>query len=82
LTRAGQGAREAAKKLGFSAYGVGADMNDPMVKAMHGLIDHSATTDQRIEWIIAELRSAGRARRDSGKPEDHFDPAYLNKIVD
>ncbi|MDP2833710.1 MAG: serine O-acetyltransferase [Pseudomonadota bacterium] len=74
---------EAAKKLGFSAYAVSSDMNDPVVKAIHGLVDHSALTDQRIEWIIAELkRLGGDAEEDSGKPDDHFDPAYLNKIVD
>jgi serine O-acetyltransferase len=76
-------AREAvAEKLGFSAYGVGADMNDPMVKAVHGLIDHSVTTDQRLEWVIAELHRLGAGAEAERKPDDHFDPAYLNKIVD
>jgi serine O-acetyltransferase len=70
----------AASKLGFSAYGVGADMNDPMVKALHGLIDHSAATDQRIDWIVAELKRLGAASGDG--PKDQFDPAYLNKMVD
>jgi serine O-acetyltransferase len=74
---------QAAKKLGFSAYAVSADMNDPMVKAMHGLIDHSVATDQRIEWIIAELKRLGGGRAGEAKrPEDHFDADYLNKIVD
>jgi serine O-acetyltransferase len=75
-------AREAAaKKLGFSAYAVSSDMNDPVVKAIHGLVDHSALTDQRIEWIIAELKRLGGGA-EAGKRDDHFDPAYLNKIVD
>ncbi len=73
---------ETANKLGFSAYGVGADMNDPMVKALHGLIDHSSVTDQRIEWIIAELQRLGGAQDTGREPHDQFDPAYLNKIVD
>ena len=73
---------ETAKKLGFSAYGIGADMNDPMVKALHGLIDHSNTTDQRIEWIVAELKRLGYALEESREPQDQFDPEYLNKIVD
>ncbi|MDD5364074.1 MAG: serine O-acetyltransferase [Gallionellaceae bacterium] len=73
---------ETAKKLGFSAYGIGADMNDPMVKALHGLIDHSNTTDQRIEWIIAELKRLGYALEVNGEPQDQFDPDYLNKMVD
>ena len=72
---------EAAKKLGFSAYAVSSDMNDPVVKAIHGLVDHSALTDQRIEWIIAELKRLG-GHAEAGKSDDHFDPAYLNKIVD
>jgi serine O-acetyltransferase len=73
---------ETANKLGFSAYGIGADMNDPMVKALHGLIDHSHTTDQRIEWIVAELKRLGYALEESREPQDRFDPEYLNKIVD
>jgi len=72
---------EAAKKLGFSAYAVSSDMNDPVVKAIHGLVDHSALTDQRIEWIIAELKRLG-GDAEAGRQDDHFDPAYLNKIVD
>jgi serine O-acetyltransferase len=72
---------EAAKKLGFSAYAVSSDMNDPVVKAIHGLVDHSALTDQRIAWIVAELKRLGGGS-EAGKTDDHFDPAYLNKIVD
>ncbi len=72
---------ETANKLGFSAYAVSSDMNDPVVKAIHGLVDHSAMTDQRLEWIIAELKRLG-GHAESGKPDDHFDPDYLNKIVD
>jgi len=77
-----EGRQETAKKLGFSAYGIGADMNDPMVKALHGLIDHSNITDQRIEWIVAELKRLGYALEVSREPQDQFDPDYLNKIVD
>ncbi len=74
--------QETAMKLGFSAYGIGSDMNDPMIKALHGLIDHSNTTDQRIEWIIAELKRLGYALEVNKEPSDQFDPDYLNKIVD
>jgi serine O-acetyltransferase len=73
---------EAASKLGFSAYAVSSDMNDPMTKAIHGLVDHSVTTDQRIEWIIAELKRLGCAVEVSGEPQDKFDPESLNKMVD
>src|SRR5262245_20492865 len=42
----------AAEKLGFSAYGISSDMNDPMVKAIHGLLDHVVNIDARIEEIL------------------------------
>ena len=81
LDAEGDKREEAAKKMGFSAYGVGADMNDPMVKAIHGLIDHSANTDQRLAWIVAELQRLGVPPEQS-RTDDHFDPASLNKMVD
>jgi serine O-acetyltransferase len=71
-----------AEKLGFSAYAISADMNDPVVKAIHGLIDHSAHVDERIEGLLAQLRKAGIDLREEEQPNDEFDPNYLNKIVD
>ncbi len=71
-----------AEKLGFSAYAISADMNDPVVKAIHGLIDHSAHIDQRLELIQAQLQKLGvELPAGLGRPDD-FDPGYLNKIVD
>lgn len=72
---------EVAKKLGFSAYAVSSDMNDPMVKAIHGLIDHSSHTDQRLAWVMAELERLGGGR-EVDKVVDGFDPTSLNKLVD
>ncbi len=73
---------EQAERLGFSAYAISDDMNDPMVKAIHGLIDHSAGTDKRLDWIVAELRRLGCKVEEAKGPEDGFDPEYLNRIVD
>lgn len=71
-----------AEKLGFSAYAISADMNDPVVKAIHGLVDHSAHIDHRLELILAQLQKLGvEMPADQDKPDD-FDPNYLNKIVD
>src|SRR5574340_483380 len=71
-----------AEKLGFSAYAISADMNDPMVKAIHGLIDHSAHIDHRLDLILAQLQKLGaEVPAGQDKPDD-FDPNYLNKIVD
>jgi serine O-acetyltransferase len=71
-----------AEKLGFSAYAISADMNDPVVKAIHGLIDHSAHTDQRVELILAQLQKLGVEMPSGQDKPDDFDPNYLNKIVD
>ncbi len=73
-------AKTAVKKLGFTAYAISADMNDPMVKAMHGLIDHAASVDERLAWIMAQLQQDGA--HPSTIAPDGFDPEYLNKIVD
>src|SRR5512139_1383372 len=71
-----------AKKMGFSAYAISADMNDPMVKAIHGLIDHSAHIDHRLDLILAQLQKLGaEVPAGQDKPDD-FDAGYLNKIVD
>ena len=74
-------AEQAGDKGGFSAYAVGSDMNDPITKAIHELIDHSVSTDQRLEQILEELKQLGADCGKVGK-RDEFDANYLNKIVD
>lgn len=71
-----------AEKLGFSAYAISADMNDPVVKAIHGLIDHSTHIDHRLELILAQLQKLGADVPASQDQPDDFDANYLNKIVD
>ena len=64
----------------FAAYGVVRDANDPLAQALHGLIDHTAENDRRIEHILAELKRLGVKLGD--EPASNFDPGYLNRIVD
>ena len=40
----------------FAAYAVVRDLNDPLGKAIHELMDHGADNDRRIEQILIELR--------------------------
>jgi len=54
---------EKAAKLGFSAYAVTRD-DDPVSKAIEGLLDHSNELDHRIEMILKELEAL-RADQDS-----------------
>ncbi len=48
--------REAtAQKIGFAAYAVGNDENDPMIKAIHSLLDHAAKQDKLLEDLRCRL---------------------------
>ncbi|MBE9610244.1 serine O-acetyltransferase [Chitinilyticum piscinae] len=71
-----------AAELGFSAYGISSDMNDPMVKAIHGLLDHTVTTDARLNAILKKLEQLGVDCAEERARDDKFDPGYLNKLVD
>ncbi|MCK2088086.1 serine O-acetyltransferase [Thauera aromatica] len=71
-----------AEQIGFSAYGVTRDMDDPVAKALHGLLDHAVDTDRRLHTIIARLESAGIRFDDAAESADHFDPDQLSKMVD
>lgn len=73
---------QAAERMGFSAYAISADMNDPVVKAIHGLVDHTAHMDGCIAYILEELEKLGVKVEDERATADKFDPDYLNKIVD
>jgi serine O-acetyltransferase len=73
---------ETAEKLGFSAYAISQDMNDPMVQAIHAILDHTAANDQRMTLIIKALEQLGANVGEVSAPEEKFDVNYLNKIVD
>ena len=67
---------------GFAAYAVSRDMDDPVVRAVHQLIDHSSRSDQRLDAVIAALKKSGIAIDETNAEPDPFDPNYLNRIVD
>jgi len=67
---------------GFNAYGMGNDQNDPVNKALHGLIGHSVTVDQHIEFILQQLEKMGVRVEEERATAEKFDPNHLNKIVD
>lgn len=71
-----------AEKMGFSAYAVGRDQDDPLAKAIHGLLDHAAETDRRIASLVRELEAQGVKCDSEVQATDSFDPQYLSKIVD
>ncbi|HEX5127688.1 MAG TPA: serine O-acetyltransferase [Rhodocyclaceae bacterium] len=72
-----------AEVQSFSAYGVTRDMDDPLAKALHALLDHASEQDRRIDALVARLKAAGLCSEvdDPGFPQP-FDHDYLSKIVD
>jgi len=64
----------------FAAYAVVKDLNDPMARALHELIGHSAELDRRIEHILAELKRLGGRTDEQGA--HRLDANSLNKMVD
>ncbi len=73
---------EQASKMGFSAYAISAGVDDPLAKAIHGLLDHAVETDRRMEMLRAYLERAGVTVDEEMATADKFDPNYLGKIVD
>ncbi len=71
-----------AEQMGFSAYGVTRDMDDPVSKALHGLLDHAVETDRRFQALVERLEAAGFKLNGEIAQADEFDPAKLSKMVD
>jgi serine O-acetyltransferase len=71
-----------AVKMGFSAYGISADMNDPIVQAIHRLIDHAAASDARLDRLIAGLQDGGVDLEDARATAEGFDPKRLNQMIE
>jgi serine O-acetyltransferase len=71
-----------AQKIGFSAYAVSEDMNDPMSKAIHALLDHAAEQDKRLQEMAQQIAKLGGDAETEEQVGKAFDVNYLNKIVD
>jgi serine O-acetyltransferase len=74
-------AKEAAAARMFAAYGVMPNGDDPLSKALHGLINNAATQEHQIEMIITALKNAGIGCEILPELEK-FDPDQLNKLVE
>ncbi len=78
LSEADKTREEKAAKLGFSAYAVTRD-DDPIAKAIQGLLDHSVEADQRIDMILKELESLKRSRNGAEPVLVRPEPKVLRK---
>lgn len=70
-----------ATKIGFSAYAIGADVDDPVVQAIHKLLDHASATDARLEQLVAHLKQGGVDCGDDRAVADGFDPVQINRML-
>jgi serine O-acetyltransferase len=73
---------EKASKIGFSAYGISAAMNDPMVQAIHALLDHAAEADERVQKLIDLIEQRGWDCGDAKATADRFDPNQINRMLE
>src|SRR5438477_4200006 len=70
---------EKAAKLGFSAYAVTAKAeDDPLAKAVQGLLDHSVDMDKRIELILNQIEDLQAERKDTQR-QLRLEPKVVNK---
>jgi len=70
---------EKAAKLGFSAYAVTAKAeDDPLAKAVQGLLDHSVDMDKRIELILNQIEEL-QAEREDTQRQLRLGPKIVNK---
>ena len=81
-TEQAQRREEKATQMGFSAYALAGSQDDPLAKAIHGLLDHAVETDRRIGMLLKKLEGTGVCIEDEIVTADKFDPQYLSKIVD
>ncbi|HSQ81143.1 MAG TPA: serine O-acetyltransferase [Casimicrobiaceae bacterium] len=83
VTPEDQDRREAqAAKMGFSSYAITSDMNDPIVQAIHQLLDHAAATDERFNRLVAQLQHDGVECGEAKAVADAFDPGKINKMLE
>lgn len=58
--------QSAAQKMGFNAYAVGNDENDPMIKAINSLLDHAHQQETDIAELKAQLTKLNDAETETG----------------
>ncbi len=72
----------AAEKIGFSAYAISSDMDDPIVQAIHKLLDHAAATEERFNRLVKLLQHEGMDCAEAKAVADAFDPRQINKMLE
>jgi len=71
---------EAAKRIGFSAYAISADMDDPMVQAVHRLLDHAVASEERLNKLVQRLAERGVDCADL-REDEQFDSKQVDRLL-
>lgn len=80
--------KKIAEKIGFDAYGVTQDADDPIEKAIYSLLDHVQAQDERLAQLSREVERLGGDRVDMHlpklddavlEPDDPAQAAHLHK---
>ena len=78
-----QDRREAqATRIGFSAYAISSDMDDPIVQAIHKLLEHAEATEERFNRLVSLLQREGVDCGAAKAVADAFDPGQINKMLE
>lgn len=73
--------REEAAARMFAAYGVTPNGDDPLSKALHGLINNAAAQEHQLAKVISALKAAG-INCETLPELEKFNPEQLNKLVE
>jgi serine O-acetyltransferase len=71
-----------AAKVGFAQYAIAADMDDPIVQAIHRLLEHAASTEDRFDKLVNMLQRDGVNCDDAKATAERFDPTQINKMLE
>ena len=74
--------RRKAEEIGFTAYGLTKDLDDPLAKAVHALLDHAVESDRRFAELVRRLEAAGIALPDLPGEDREFDPQRVSRWVE
>jgi len=81
-SRATKPVRRKAEEIGFTAYGLTKDLDDPLAKAVHALLDHAVESDRRFAELVRRLEAAGIALSDLPGEDQGFDPQRVSRWVE
>jgi serine O-acetyltransferase len=77
------GLEEKAARVGFTAYAISSDLDDPMVQALHKLLDHTIANEDRLDKLVARLCDQGTVDcndlREVESPP--LDPRMANRLL-